>query len=244
MSEMSWREIEFIVEETNLVIIPIGANECYGPHLPTGSDTIVALDVSIILAKRVGAVVAPPIPVGYSQALLGFPGTISISSNVLTDLLRDYCQCLIQSGFRRIFFVCGHLGNIPSITIVANELHEKAIFGMVDLWRFFAKESRGIVETKEIPEGHASEVGTSILLTLHPDLLKLEFAIKELPKSSFYKEMHDVYTFPTLREVSSSGVVGNPLKASRKKGEKILKKSLDSLTEFLQEFKKAKISIK
>jgi len=237
LSEMSWFEVQEVLKLTDLVIIPFGANEVYGKHLPTGSDTIVAFEISLKLAQKVGVVVAPPIPIGYSHALLDFPGTISASTNVLTSLLRDYCQSLIRHGFRRFFFTCGHLGNIPSITSTAYDLYGKALFAMVDIWRFLAKESEGIVETGCFPEGHASEIGTSVLLALRPDLVRMERAVKEVPNPDFPHPPHDINLFSTIGEFTKSGVIGDPLLASAEKGRRVLEKATVSLCKFLEEFK-------
>ena len=237
LSDMSWFEVREVLKSTDLIIIPFGANEVYGKHLQTGSDTIVALEISLALARKVGAVVAPPIPVGYSHALLDFPGTISADMNILTSLLRDYCRSLIRHGFQRFFIACGHLGNISAITSAAYDLHGRALFAMVDLWRFLAKEGEGIVETNCFPEGHASEIGTSVLLALRPDLVRMEMAVKEVPGPHLPHTPHDVNLFYTMGELTKSGVIGDPLLASAEKGRKILEKATVSLGKFLKEFK-------
>ncbi|MCP4625609.1 MAG: creatininase family protein [bacterium] len=240
LSEMSWVEVQEAQKITDLAIVPLGANEVYGKHLPLGSDTIVATELAVRVATNVGAVISPPIPIGDSGSLQDFPGTLTTSLDVLTDYLRNLCQSLIRHNFKRFFMICGHLGNIPAISTVANELHEKASFAMVDVWRYLARQGRGIVETDCFPEGHASEVGTSVLMALRPDLVNMDLATKEVP-SSKWALTPDLRHLTRFGDLSESGVLGDPMRSSPRKGEEMIKKAVDELSEFVINFKRMEI---
>jgi creatinine amidohydrolase len=242
LSEMSWYEVQEALKETDLAIVPLGANEVYGKHLPLGSDTIVATDLAVRLAKNVGAVVTPPIPIGDSSALRDFPGTLTTSLPVLTGYLKDLCESLIQHNFKRFFMVCGHLGNIPAVTAVANELYEKALFAMVDVWRYMARQGQGIVETDCFPEGHASEVGTSVLLALRPHLVNMDLATKEIPPSNWVLTP-DLKHLTIFGELSKSGVIGDPTLSSPQKGEAMINKAIEDLSEFVVKFKQMDVKL-
>jgi creatinine amidohydrolase len=236
LSEMSWVEAQEAQKKTDLAIVPLGANEVYGKHLPLGSDTIVATELAIRVANNVDAVVTPPIPIGDSGSLQDFPGTLTVSLNALTDYLKYLCQSMIRHNFKRFFMVCGHLGNIPAISTVANELHEHALFSMVDVWRYLARQGRGIVETDCFPEGHASEVGTSVLMALRPDLVNMDLATKEVPSSEWVLTP-DLRHLTRYGDLSESGVLGDPMLSSPRKGEEMVKKAVDELSEFVINFK-------
>ncbi|MBW1995793.1 MAG: creatininase family protein [Deltaproteobacteria bacterium] len=236
LQEMSWYEVKQVLEVTDLAIVPLGANEVYGKHLPLGSDTIVATELAVRVAKKVGAIVTPPIAIGDSSSLRDFPGTLTTSLSVLTAYLKDCCESLIRHKFRRFFIVCGHLGNIPAVNSVASDLYEHALFSMVDVWRYMARQAKGIVETDCFPEGHASEVGTSVLLALRPDLVNMALATREVPPSKWILSP-DLRHLTIFGELTESGVIGDPTRSSAQKGEEILKKAINELSEFVGKFK-------
>ena len=195
-----------------------------------------------MIARETGSFVSPPIPVGESSPLMDFPGTMTTSLGVFTDYLRDYSKSLIKYGIRRIFVVCAHVGNVPAVSSVAYDLHDQALFGMVDLWRFIAKQAEGIVESDCIPEGHASEVGTSVLMALRPDLVDMDKAVKEVPPSR-YAPQPGMYQYPYLGDLTKSGVIGDPFLASAEKGKRMIDKTVKSITSFLEDFGQEKVEI-
>ena len=237
LSEMSWSEAEKAIAERKLVLAPLGANEVYGRHLPLGSDTIVALELSIRLARKIGAIVGPPIPVGESGTLACFPGTLSVSPEHFRQYLSDYCQAMVRHGVTHIFMVCGHLGNIPAVRAAAIEYMGQAAVGMVDVWRYLARVGREVVETDCFPEGHASEVGTSVLMALRPDLVNMAEAVRETPEKT-YGDGPDCTVFRMYDRVSRSGVLGDPMKSSPEKGHKMMEIAEKRLIDVLTEFKK------
>jgi creatinine amidohydrolase len=153
------------------------------------------------------------------------------SLGVFTQFLMDYCQSLIQHGFKRFFVVTGHVGNVPAVSSIAYDLQGSATFAMVDVWRFLAKHAEGISESDCIPEGHASEIGTSILMALRPELVDMEQAVKEVP-SDRYAPQVGLFTYPALTQVTKSGVIGDPFLASAEKGKKIITKAIEALCNF------------
>lgn len=240
LQEMSWYEVREALKETDLAIVPLGANEVYGKHLPLGSDTIVATELAVRVAKNVGAVVTPPIPIGDSRSLRDFPGTLTTNSTVLTNYLKDCCESLIRHNFRRFFIVCGHLGNIPAVNSVASDLYEHALFALVDVWRYMARQGKGIVETDCFPEGHASEVGTCVLLALRPDLVNMALATKEVPPSKWVLAP-DLKHLTIFGELTESGVIGDPTRSSPQKGEEMVNRAVNNLSEFVNQFKQMEL---
>src|SRR5262245_30841890 len=105
-----------------LVVLPVGAIEQHGPHLPVGTDYFVvehiARAAAMSLADRVPILVAPALPFGSSHHHLPFGGTLSLSTETYYRALRDLAESLIASGFRRIFILNGHGGNNELIQLV------------------------------------------------------------------------------------------------------------------------------
>ena len=79
LAHMTSQEVETAIADGRMVILPTGATEAHGPHLPIDTDTHQAEHMAVELAKRVGAVVAPPVAYGISKTFEHFPGTLSLS---------------------------------------------------------------------------------------------------------------------------------------------------------------------
>ena len=99
----------------SLVVLPVGAIEQHGPHLPVGTDfyTIdyVAREAAAIAARQIPILITPALPFGSSDHHLPFGGTMSLSTNTYYLVIHDLAKSLIASGFRRIFILNGHGGN-------------------------------------------------------------------------------------------------------------------------------------
>jgi len=102
MDALSFAGFESLAKEDLICILPVGATEEHGKHLPLGSDTIQAVYTARAIAERVNALVLPPVPYGVSTSLRDFPGTISISFDALRLLIRDILRELLRNGIRRM----------------------------------------------------------------------------------------------------------------------------------------------
>lgn len=111
LQEMTWVEIQAYLENSDLVIIPLGSTEQHGPHLPLGSDYYQALSVAKKISDRTQVVVAPVLLVGYSEYHSGFPGTLSIKPETMEQVVFECVENLIKNGFRRFMFFNSHGGN-------------------------------------------------------------------------------------------------------------------------------------
>src|SRR5262247_700423 len=109
-----------------VAVVPVGACEQHGPHLPLGTDLLVvehiALAAAGILAGDPDVLVAPAIPYGYSAYHLPLGPTVSLRMSTLQAVLTDVCESLVQSGFRRIFLLNGHGGNAELVTVIARDI--------------------------------------------------------------------------------------------------------------------------
>lgn len=96
MMEKPWVDFDSIRQETDLVIIPTGAVEVYGQHLPAGTDTIVITHIARQVGEQLGAPVLPTLPVGFSRSLGDFPGTLNVSTNTLMSFAQDTAESVIS----------------------------------------------------------------------------------------------------------------------------------------------------
>ncbi len=161
----------------SLVVLPIGATEQHGPHLPTGTDffTIMAVaeESARIASAEIPILVTPALPYGSSDHHLPFGGTLSLSTETYYRVLRELVESLITDGFRRIFLLNGHGGNHELAELAARDvaMRRDAIVGAGSYWAIAwdGLVAAGAHKGRRLP-GHAGDFETSMMLALRPDL--------------------------------------------------------------------------
>jgi len=232
---MSWTEFDERRKETDTVIIPSGAEEIYGPHLPLGSDIIVAEKIAMLVAEKVNAVVGPFLEVGQSNVLFGMPGTIYAKPENLKAIYRDICESFIKWGFKNIFLVNTHLGN----TFPLNELLEDLQLeygvkcGLIGWWQYIQSFTADVYTTPH-PHGHASEAGTSVMMYLAPEYVKMEKAVKT--ESKFKDEFPNIHKYIPFEDLSDTGTIGDPLAATVEKGKITVERGVDEISDFIRKY--------
>jgi len=220
--------------------------------LPLGLDTHVAQYLCEKVSERTGCMVGPCLTLGYSKWFMDFPGTISLEHDTLTTVIREYCQCLYTHGFRNLIFINPHMGNGNAIADVGRDFRRKgALVTMVDIWRSFKGIAREIALTEKSELTHAGEIGTSIALAIYPQYVDMHNARKaeiECPVSKNINPINttgfadfkgnNIYTYVGAKEITTSGLIGDPTEASGEKGELLLEKMIDYLEEVVREFQK------
>jgi len=116
--DTAWPDLRHGIDarEHEVGLVPVGATEQHGPHLPTGTATLIATAVCAGAAELTGCVLLPAVPVGVSYGLgTVLPGTLSLSPALLAEVLKAYAVWAATSGLRRLLFVNAHLGNTATI---------------------------------------------------------------------------------------------------------------------------------
>lgn len=240
--EMTSAEVRDAVGNGAMAIVPVASTEVLGHHGPLGGDVFVADEVSRRLAERVGGVAAPTIPVGEASDMMPWPGTLTVRPDVLTDYYLDVCRSLAHHGFRRIFFLTAHLGNLSPVATCAKAMRRHGIaVAQVDWWRAAAKAGADLLTTERQPTGHGGELISSVLLALRPDLMRLSAARETEPAPGLERHLPHTaisggpfYTYPGFRDFTSSGAWGDVTHASAEKGEMILKRAVEYIAEFVE----------
>ena len=163
---------------SSLVVVPLGATEQHGPHLPTGTDLFVvealAAEAATIASEQIPVVVTPSLPFGSSDHHFVFGGTISLGTETYYRVLRDILESLVTDGFKRIFLLNGHGGNHELMQLAARDvaLRHPVRVGAGSYWSIAwdaliqAEAHRG----RRLP-GHAGDFETSVILSLRPELV-------------------------------------------------------------------------
>jgi creatinine amidohydrolase len=213
-----------------LVVLPVGATEQHGPHLPIGTDFLIVEHVTRAAAQEarasVDVLMAPTFQTGSSHHHLPFGGTISLSTERYYGALRDMTESLIQSGFRRIFIVNGHGGNHELIELVVRDLalSHACNLAAASYWEL-ARETlaeRAPDLGARLP-GHAGVFETSLILALRPELVANPLphrTAKELVRTTvlptpFRAERHGFWQ-------SIDGYTDSPDQASAERGHRLL----------------------
>ncbi|MDD1748970.1 MAG: creatininase family protein [Methanothrix sp.] len=210
LDEMSWPEIEAGFKETRTVILPVGATEEHGPHLPTMTDTIQALEVARAVAKKRQVFLAPPLHYGVCRSTRGFPGTITVGHDALRSFARDLLISFADSGFARVMILTGHAGgqHMAALEEACQMAVEERDFH-VSLVSLFDLIDAKAVETAH--DGHAGEMETSLMMAIRSDLVK-GMPAEHFPKRPQFLIMKDV------RHLMGNGIMGNPQPATLEKG--------------------------
>ncbi len=222
----SWRAVDELLraQTPRLVVVPSGAVEVYGPHLPLAADSVVAAGIGRRVARELGAQCAPLVPVGYSRDLMSHPGTLTVTPDAFRGYFAGLCESLVHWGFRDLLFVNTHAGNVALIDQVALDLIERcdARCLQVDWWRYSYRVAETLLSGGAWVAGHAGELGTSVLLALAPELVDMTAAVDEEPEGDPWPSGLERYE--PYRKHSESGVMGRPSLASAEKGLAIIER--------------------
>lgn len=234
-----------------VVVVPVGAIEQHGPHLPVSTDITSSYEVARRAALAIDSfpvLIAPPVWWGVSPHHMAFPGTISLSTETFVNLLVEICRSIAAHGFRRILILNGHGGNAELIGVSAIKLSQERIF--VAAATYFAMIGEELKAIGESPLGgmsHACEMETSLLLTLCPDKVHMDRAAADVRaglNSFFTWDMRDarpVFFAYDMKRDSVQGVIGDPTLATVAKGDRILAAAVNQLKAFLVEFHAMKL---
>lgn len=236
MFEMTWEEAQEALQETELVVLPIGSTEQHGPHLPLGNDALQVREMArriVVKLEEMGikAVAGPLIPFGTASYHMPFPGTIHLQPATFQALMRDVCLSLYQHGFRKFVFPLGHGGNLAGMQVVAQQLVDETegTQALVLNWLPLAVRHYGEILTSKKNEGHSGEGETSRLLALHPELVEIKRARVYYSEKADKAESEDHPLLgggifkPTRnwQEAATYGSVGDPNLAKAETGEKL-----------------------
>jgi creatinine amidohydrolase len=230
-SDAAWPELQHLGARDggghDVGLVPVGAIEQHGPHLPTGTDTIVATAVCEAAARRCGALVLPPIPVGcsYGHGTV-LPGTLSLSPELLAQVVRQYAEWAAESGLTRLLLVNAHFGNAAALGIATDHLRlfrPDLRIGWIDWW---AADPGVLAEvTSDGDDIHANRAETSMVMAVAPDLVHLDrIAASDDPDRT--TDLVFRYTAPAL---STNGVTGRPSEASAELGTRLLARVADAI---------------
>ena len=153
--DLNWMDIENYLKAEDRIMLVVGACEEHG-YLSIMTDTKIAAALADAASKMTSVLVAPPINAGVSPYFLEYPGTISLRTSTLMDVVEDYIRSLYHHGFRKFVLVNGHGGNIPArnrVVEVSNQLPEMQA-RWYDWW--LAHSVQQVAEKHNLKPSHAN----------------------------------------------------------------------------------------
>ena len=247
--EFDWTQIAGQTDK--VVVLPTGALEQHGHHLPLLTDTMIGAEIARRAEAELGdaALFLPMLWLGASDHHRSFPGTVSLSADTYVHVLSDILESLIGAGFRRIFLLNSHAGNVIPAHAALYDVQLRHRQTKPELWLTFSSwfeiaaqaiaRLEGLTQTKII---HACEWETSMIQRVHPDLAKGAFppaARIAYPSAYFCPDVSKpsaVSVARTIEQVSKTGAYGYPELASPEKGEALFAAAAGEIVAFLREF--------
>jgi creatinine amidohydrolase len=219
----------------------IGSTEQHGPHLPLSTDTLIAKEVGLRVASRLGnALLAPVIQVGVSDHHLAYPGTLSIRKRVMVGLIIDYCGSLAKHGFTNIAILPTHSGNCQpveeSLGHLRREFPKTNFIGFTDLMGYFSpifRTARKHGVSEEIAGPHAGEWETSVILAIAHELVTMKKARKGFIGN--IDQIREMAFTKGAKALSENGVFGDPTVSSAERGARYLSSLTDFFVEYVEE---------
>ena len=241
LAEITWPDVaEAVEDEATTVILPLGATEQHGPHLPLGTDTIRATALAERLAERLpGSLVAPTLPFGCSDEHSGFPGLLGLDAETLARIVLNLARRLVSWGVRRLVLLSAHGGNGEALDLALTLLRQELPDLQVqtnDHLETIAQTVSEVARTDGISANalglHAGEGETSEMLHLRPELVSMH---RFMP--GFTGDMEavlDELRKGGLRAVTKNGVLGDPTHAAAGRGARYLDTLADHLAATLR----------
>jgi len=220
LENMSWNEIEEYIKEKPIIVIPTGVYEEHGYHLPVSTDNVIGLEIAKKVGERLQIIVAPLIPFGVSRKTREFPGSIMLQFETHKRLIEDVLSEFVENGFRKLILFSFHGSDNQLMALKEAAYTIKKRFAAIPELKLFIISSLDITDArilkqiKTVPI-HACELETSLMLYLAEDLVKMEKAVEEYPKFPEYE------LILTGKPWMKSGVMGDPRKATKEKGEAV-----------------------
>ncbi len=259
--KLTWPEINEAVEMRKVCIVPCGAVEQHGPHLPLDVDLVCPESIALEAGRRMPEkiLVLPVVAYGYTGHVMDFPGTINTHWETFIKSVLDITKSLAYHGFKKIILLNGHGSNMPNLDLVARRanLETDAECVLVAWWRLLTVDPEFLPSWREskFPGGcsHAGELETSMYLYLDEENVR-----KDRIKSGTIKmnDENNPFNWVDLlgqgpativswtSSYSETGVLGDAEKATKEKGQRAFEEAVKQLCCFVDYFRDRPIDVR
>ncbi|HWB54259.1 MAG TPA: creatininase family protein [Tepidisphaeraceae bacterium] len=244
-SDQSWPAIQ-AMDKNKPVVIPLGALEQHGHHLPTATDMLqvqaIARGAEAQLSNEI--LLMPTLWLGSSDHHIDFPGLLSVSGELYSHMIRSIASSLLRAGFKKQLFLNGHGGNAVPIQQALgdfcneDEQADEAYLMFANWWSICRDAiAPAKLDIKQPGVNHACEYETSLMLHLHPQWVNMS-ETKDRPPvlDSAWTKSGKVTWFGRFARRTAGGATGYSTRATTEKGKIIFESAVSDLVAFLKEF--------
>lgn len=239
-------DFETLDPECTVAVLPVGAIEQHGPHLPLATDALIAERIAAAAVERAGdlpILLLPTMPVGKSNEHIDYPGTLTLPAETLIGLWRDLGRSVSRSGVRKLLFINSHGGQPQVMEIVGRELRigEEMLCVTSSWWHMGLPD--GLIPEGERRHGiHGGTVETSLMLHLAPDLVRMDRAQDFTPVMAEIAGQTERLTYVggvgigwQAQDIHPAGVAGNARAATAQIGATIFEHVVAGYVTLLRE---------
>ncbi len=216
-------------------ILPVGATEYHGPHLPYGADGIAAETIATAWANELGkTLVLPTLYYGVSQHHMHWPWTLSLKGDTLSHIITEIGESLISNGIGKLLVLSSHDGNHPAVGVAAHLLCESR--GMnVAIFTGWQRKARSILQNRfDVDLDHAGQSETSLILYAAPETVSVDRIIKQ-PSEPIDLPVQIVGKFELISPI---GYSGNPANGTEEEGQTIINALTSHVVPFIRQLDK------
>jgi creatinine amidohydrolase len=236
---LTWQEIANLPDRENTVIVlPVGAIEQHGPHLPCSVDSVISSGVIGKALEKLPAEIRAfgmaPITYGKSDEHLHFPGTMTLTGPTLLATIVELGESVYRAGFRKLLMPNGHGGQPQVLEMAAREMrlrHGDYLVVPYHVSRLPNASGKYVSDEEKRLGMHAGHSETALMMALAPDTVHMERAVPNIPPA-FPSKILSADGRPacawTARDFGPSGIIGDPMGATREQGLHILDTLSDS----------------
>jgi creatinine amidohydrolase len=233
-ADLCWPEVGalFAARPDDVGLLPVGATEQHGPHLPCGTDTILATAISEAVSARTGAIVLPAVPIGCSYGHgRQLPGTMSLTPEGLASLVRETIEWASISGLTRILIVNAHFGNHASLMVATDHIRLERPDLRAGVIGWWAADPEVAAETALDGEDiHANRTETSLMMAVAPHLVQMD----RLESSDDPDRTGSLVFRYTAASLSTNGVTGRPSEATAELGQRLFDRTVSAISTMVE----------
>jgi creatinine amidohydrolase len=229
LEQLAWPDAQRTLDD--VLLLPVGATEQHGPHLPLNTDTLIAAAVCHSASAQTGAPVLPAlsytVSIGHTEK---WPGTFAIMHETLMKTVLEIVRWAVASGWKRLLIVNSHFGNDAPLRCVVDRLRfdfvGKLLIAVRNTWAL--TQNIAAKFTRDAADWHANEAETSLLLHIAPQLVRTDRIADDPDRTAGCVFPHMV------AHTSANGVTGRPSEATATRGASLLREITDALAALIR----------
>ena len=231
LETMPWPEVRATLDD--VLLLPVGATEQHGPHLPLNTDSVIATAACAYASAKTGAPVLPTVnfsvSLGHTEK---WPGTFALFHETLIQTVREVAAWAAAAGWKRMLVVNGHCGNDAPLRCAVDRLRfdfvNRLLVATRNTWQLTADINARF--SADAADWHANEAETSLLLFLAPETVRAARIAKAADP-----DRTGGCVFPHMvAHTSTNGVTGNPVGASQERGAALMRDMGDALAALVE----------